>query len=204
MPTLEERKQHLNVRPNPTNDEPGDEPLPQDYEGKMQEARQQLELLHAQKLEAERQRLEREARELRKQDFLNNQIEISERLTSAISTIERENQESKREIQELEATRKSFAAHLQKIEGIDTETWTPEKVDEHLDKAVSTLDKADDEFEQAANYFSDSRRSGVFRGSPSRGGRLPDDFHTTLMNGLAFNLPVIVLGTLALIVYLAK
>ncbi len=199
MATLEQRKQHLKVgaAENP------DDQLPHELEGKMQEARQQIELLHAQKLEAERQRLAREALELRKQDFLNGQIEVAEKMASAITTIERETKETKREMEELEATRKSFKAHVQKIEKLNPDSVSPDKLDQFLDQAISSLDKADDEFEQAATYFSDTRRAGVFHGNTSRGGSA-NDFQTNLMNGLAFNLPLLALGALALLIYLAK
>ncbi len=199
MPTLEQRKQNLKV----SADALDEDQLPQELEGKMQEARQQIEMLHAQKLEAERQRLEREARELRKQDFLNIQIEVVEKLTSAITTIELDAKESKRELDELEATRKSFKAHVQRIEKLSPEGIEQDELDQFLDQAISTVDKADDEFDQATAYFSNSRRAGIFHGNTSHGSRV-DDFHTNLMNGLAFNLPLLILGGLALIVYLAK
>ena len=69
----------------------------------------------------EREELERQKRHLdelnhRKEEFVAGQIEISERLTTSITSIDRELFELRQELDDLEQTRQSFAAHLTRIE----------------------------------------------------------------------------------------
>jgi hypothetical protein len=89
---------------------------------------------------------------------------------------------------------------------LNPEAWPKDNLNSELQSALLTLDKAEDEYEQAVSYFTGSKRSGVFGGSPSssRGGRASSDFQATVLNGLAFNLPVLILGSLALLIYLTK
>ena len=68
------------------------------------------------------------------------------------------------------------------------------------------LDKAEDEYEQAASYFAGTRKGNLFGANTGniRGMAGSSDFQTMLRNGFAFNLPVIILGSLALFLYLIK
>lgn len=202
MPVSAKRKQHLNVR----DTEQNGPAFTEDFDGKLADAQTQLEMLQAQRHEIERQKVALEDLNQRKQEFLNGQLDLSERFSSAITTIERELYLSKQEIDDLDQTRKAFANHLQRIDNLNPENWPKESVRTELEKALLCLDKAEDEYEQAVAYFAGSRKSSVFGGtaSESRLGNADSDFQTMLRNGLAFNLPLLILGTLALLVYLIK
>lgn len=207
MPSTLERKQHLKL--NETQMEISEEgaAFTEDFEGKLADAQTQLEMLQTQRRELERQKLALEDLNHRKQEFLNGQLDLTERFSNAITTIERELFESKQEIEDLEQTRVAFASHLNRIESLNPEAWPKASLSTELQQALVILDKAEDEFEQAASYFAGTRKSSVF-GGPSanlRGiGSSSSDFQTMFRNGFAFNLPVIVLGSLALLVYLIK
>jgi len=178
----------------------------EDFESKLADAQTQLEMLHSQRKNLERQKIALEDLNNRKQEFMNGQLDLTEKLSSAITTIERELFETKQEMEDLEQTKSAFATHLRKIETLNPEAWPKDNLNTELQSALLTLDKAEDEYEQAVSYFTGSKRSGVFDGSssPSRGARVGSDFQSTLLNGLAFNLPVILLGSLALIIYFLK
>lgn len=206
MSLTAERKQ--NIRVSETQMEMPEEgpAFTEDFEGKLADAQSQLEKLQAQRQELERQKVALEDLNVRKQEFLNGQLDLSERYAAALTSLERELYLSKQEIDDLEQTRKSFLSHLQKIEALNPEAWPKESINSELQQALLTLDKAEEEYEQAVSYFTGTRKSSVF-GGPTSGTRShfgSGDFRTMLRNGLAFNLPVIVLGSIALLAYLLK
>lgn len=179
----------------------------EDFEGKLQEAQQQLEYLQHQREELERQKHELDNLTRQKHEFVNGQIEMCERLSTSLTAIDRELFELRQELEDLEQTRQSFAAHLDRLENIEPESWARDSLSHELSRALAILDQSEEEFEGAVAHFSSGRSRGIFGngGSSRRSSKKPDsDFMQTLKNGLAFNLPVVVLGTLALLLYLMK
>lgn len=181
----------------------------EDFEGKLQEAQQQLEYLQHQREELERQKHELENLTRQKHEFVNGQIEMCERLSTSLTAIDRELFELRQELEDLEQTRQSFAAHLDRLENIEPESWPRETLSHELSRSLAMLDQSEEEFEGAVAHFSSGRSRGIFgNGGSSRGtakkAAADNDFMQTIKNGLAFNLPVVVLGALALLVYLVK
>ena len=190
--------------------DPYPSPGTEDFEGKLQEAQVQLEALQHQREELERQKHELEDLNRRKAEFVNGQIEICERFTNSLTAVDRELFELRQELEDLEQTRQAFAAHLERLEKIEPEAWPREALAQELNRVLAMLDQAEDEFEGAVAHFSNGRTRGLFGNPgvgarPSRGNQSTTvDFMTTLKNGLAFNLPVIVVGTIAILLYLVK
>lgn len=180
----------------------------EDFEGKLQEAQQQLEHLQHQREELERQKHELDNLTRKKHEFVNGQIEMCERLSTSLTAIDRELFELRQELEDLEQTRQSFAAHLDRLENIEPESWPRETLAHELTRSLAMLDQSEEEFEGAVAHFSSGRSRGIFgNGGSSRAtAKKPadSDFLQTLKNGLAFNLPVVALGTVALLVYLVK
>ena len=207
MSLTAERKQNIKVNEAQMEMSDSGPAFTEDFEGKLADAQSQLELLQTQRRELERQKLALEDLNHRKQEFLNGQLELTEQFSNAITSLERELYLSKQEIDDLEQTRKSFVNHLNRIESLNPESWPKESLKGELQKALVILDKAEDEYEQAVSYFTGTRKSSVF-GGPTASNRShyggSGDFQTMLRNGLAFNLPVIVLGSFALLAYLLK
>ncbi|MDA7659766.1 hypothetical protein N8651_04065, partial [Akkermansiaceae bacterium] len=164
MPTTQSRKQHIKVRE--TQMEISDEkaPFTDDFEGKLADAQTQLEVLHTQRAELERQKIALEDLNQRKQEFLAGQLELSERFATAITTIDRELFESKREAEDLDQTRIAFANHLNRLESLNPEAWPKDSLGNELEKALVILDKADEEFEQAVSHFGETRKDSLFSG----------------------------------------
>jgi hypothetical protein len=206
MPPATEHTHHIKIRStqlemNP--DTPAGNRQGEDVEGKLRAAQVQLEQLQHQREELERQKLEVEALNIRKREFVSSQVELSERLTSTLTRIDREVYEMRQEIDDLEQCRACFAGHLAKIEKINPDAWTRDKLAGSLERAMAVVDHADDEFTQAAEHFSRSRSGNLFNGVKARR-VMSGDFGRQFRNGLAFNLPVLVLGGIALITYLLK
>ena len=82
----------------------------EDFEGQLREAQQQLEVLQHQREQLERQKCEMDDLNQQKEDFINGQIELTERLSGSVTSIDRELFELRQELEDLEQTRQSFAA----------------------------------------------------------------------------------------------
>jgi len=180
-----------------------------DYDHKLKAAEEELERIQCQREELARKKQELEELTARKRTFLSQQAELSEKLTSAVTLIDRELQEVRQEADDLEQCRVCFASHLDKLQKINPENWNRENLAERLERSNMTLDIAVDEYDQAAAHFEHSRCGAIFgRASARKRAKThaaqSSDFMLNLRNGLAFNLPVCVLGGIALIVYLLK
>ena len=191
MPTTQSRKQHIKVRE--TQMEISDEkaPFTDDFEGKLADAQTQLEVLHTQRAELERQKIALEDLNQRKQEFLAGQLELSERFAS------------KRDAEDLDQTRIAFANHLNRLESLNPEAWPKDSLGNELEKALVILDKADEEFEQAVSHFGETRKDSLFSGQTGSfsGASSQGNFIGMIRNGFAFNLPIILLGSVAILIY---
>lgn len=180
-----------------------------DYDRKLLAAQEELERLKHESEELLRKKQELEELTARKRAFVSQQVELSERLSAAITLIDRGLFEIRNEANDLEQCRVCFASHLEKIEKINPENWTRDNLAEKLERSAMIIDLAADEYDQAAAHF-EGTRSGAIFGRPGKSGRssrmsgIKGEFTTNLVNGFAFNLPVILLGAAALAVYLLK
>ncbi|MES2661333.1 MAG: hypothetical protein V4689_22120 [Verrucomicrobiota bacterium] len=180
-----------------------------DYDRKLKAAQDELDRIQLQREDLERKKTELEELTSRKRQFLTQQVELSEKLTSSLTLIDRGLYEMRQEAEDLEQCRTCFAAHLDKLQKINPESWSRDNLPEKLEKASMTLDIAADEYDQAAAHFQNGR-SGTIFGRPSKRNRqgkrtgVSSEFATNLRNGFAFNLPVVALGGLALVIYLLK
>lgn len=178
-----------------------------DYDNKLKAAEAELARIQQQREEIERKKRELEELTARKRAFLTQQVELSEKLSNALTLIDRELYAIRNEADELEQCRVCFASHLDKIQKINPESWTRENLSDKLERATMTTDIAADEYDQAAAHFENGRSGAIFGRASKRGRAMKNhstEFQTNLKNGLAFNLPVIVLGTIALLAYLVK
>jgi chromosome segregation ATPase len=181
----------------------------EDYDRRLKDTQDELERIQQQREELERKKIELEELTSRKRAFVSQQVELTEKLTSALTLIDRELFEMRNEAEDLEQCRACFAGHLAKIEKLTPENWNRENTSEKLERATIAIDLAADEYDQAAAHFEGSRSGAIFgraskRGRASGRGNATGEFVTNLRNGFAFNLPIVVLGGAALVVYLLK
>ena len=191
------RKQHLNVAS-------GSKALAagagDEYNRQLQQAETQLQKLQLQREEIERKRLEAEEVTHQRQNFIDGQIELLERLDHSVQAVDREIFESRQELKQLEEARKTFATHLQTLQNIDPRKWKKTKMPEEVQHAMDVLEGCENDFEEIAAEIGEGRRRG-FLTKPKTA---PESFSTTLRQGFAFNLPIIVISVLALLVFLSK
>lgn len=213
MSRASDQKQHINVRStqmemSPRGSVGSSTPLSEDFTGKLQEAQTQLEQLQQQQADVERQKVELQELNEHKEEFLQGQIEINEKLNTAITAMDREIFATRQELEELEQARICFADHLGKIDELNPDGWNNESLRQDLSRALSVLDLAEDEYEQAVSHFSSGRSSSVFGGSikTKRSSVVvsESELMTHFRNGFAYNFPLVLLGIVAMIVYLLK
>lgn len=179
----------------------------EDYDDKLEAAQRELERIQHEREELERKKRELEELNARKRSFVSHQTELAEKLTASLAKIDRTLFEIREEADDLQQCRSCFAGHLDKIEKMNPDQWSPDNTSEKLERATMILDAATDDFDSAAAHFSNSRSGAIF-GAPSKRSRaksgIPSEFATNLRNGFAFNLPIITLGTFALLIYLTR
>ncbi|MFC4993577.1 hypothetical protein [Rubritalea tangerina] len=203
----ETRPQRLNVTQMEMKaDSPvGSSPLAEDFEGKLVAAQQQLEQLQQQQEFIEQQKRELEELNERKEEFLLGQTDISERLASSLTAIDRELFEMRQEMEDLEQTRQCFAEHQKKIDELTPQSWSKDELKLELNRAISMLDHAEDEYEEAMEHFKGGRRAGVFTPAQKKQKKNPantSEFSANFRQGLAFNLPLIIAAAIAYALYL--
>jgi hypothetical protein len=209
MASSTEHTHHIKIRSTQMEMAPSNSLHNEDYDRKLKDAQDELDRIQLQREELERKKNELEELTTRKRNFLSQQVELTEKLSSSLTLIDRELFEMRKESDELEQCRVAFAAHLDKINKINPENWNRDNLSEKLERASMAIDIAADEYDQAAAYF-EGGRSGAIFGKPTKRGRTNNrqtansEFMLNLKNGFAFNLPVLVLGTLALLIYLIK
>ncbi|MFT4177363.1 MAG: hypothetical protein QM627_12000 [Luteolibacter sp.] len=202
-----EHTHHIKIRSTQM-EMPTGRPLEEDYESKLREAQEDLNRIQQQREELERKKRELEELTTRRNDFISQQIELGERMSNSLTMIDRELVQIRQEAEDLEQCRVCFAAHLEKLGKINPESWNRENLAEKLERATAIIDVAADEYDQAAAHFEGTRSGAIFGRAAKRGrskaGAAPSEFSVNLRNGFAFNLPILVLGGMALLVYLTK
>lgn len=215
MPISTSRKQHLNVNSSQmeidqTRSNGVTASINEDFTGKLQEAQHQLEILQQQQAEVERQRIELQDLNKSKEEFINGQVELQEKLTSSVTAMDREIFTTRQELEELEQARVCFVDHLEKVNTLNPDSEDNDTLRQELTRAISVIDLAEDEYEQAVDHFSGGRSASVFSIQSAKTKRsvtsnqTVSEFTTTFRNGLAFNLPILILGGIGLIAFLAK
>lgn len=179
-----------------------------DYDDKLKAAQEELQRIQREQEELARKKRELEELTTRKRLFVSQQVELTEKLSSALTLIDRELYAIRQEAEDLEQCRVCFAAHVDKLQKFNPDQWTRENLPERLERAGMAVDIAADEYDQAAAHFEGTRSGAIFgRASKrARAGRQTGEgeFLANLRNGFAFNLPVVLLGGTALLVYLMK
>jgi chromosome segregation ATPase len=176
---------------------------------KLKDAQEEIERIQEQREKLGRKILELEKLTSRKQAFVSQQLELTEKLTSSLTLIDRALLETRNEAEDIEQCRACFAAHLDKIQEFNPANWTHDNMSEKLASATMAIDLATDEFDQVAAHFEGSRVGAIFGRSSKRVRAnkhhgASSEFLTNLRNGFAFNLPVLVLAGVILLVYLLK
>lgn len=183
------------------------EQTPSAEELQSQVKRAQSELLQLRQrqdqIEKEKQRLEELTR--RQEDLERGRNEIADKLSRAIILVQRETEEAQRRLEQLNTIQDSFAEHLRNLEEIDPKGWNGRDLPRELTRALGTVDEARSAY--ARSHAKIAPVADSESGLPiDSGAMFPDlgdqGFAYWLRSGLAFTLPLVVLGAIALLVWI--
>jgi hypothetical protein len=194
-------------------DLPEGDPLSTEHiDEKVQLAEAQEQHLKRQLEQVERQKRELEELGRRQEQFNAGKSEFVDKLTRALVVLEREAFDANKRVELLETIRLSFAQQLETLEAINPKSWEGLDINKELTRALAAVDDARAEYSKAFPKIS----AAAAVASDSHMGQQADhyqhddqgssgsDFMTWLKMGLAFSIPLILLGLIILIVIVSR
>jgi len=180
-------------------------PSAEELQSQVKRAQSELLILRQRQdqIEKEKQRLEELTR--RQEDLERGRAEIADKLTRAIVLVQRETEEAQRRLEQLNTIQDSFAEHLRNLEEIDPKSWHGRDLPRELTRALGAVDEARSAY--ARSHAKIAPVTDPEAGMPGDSGAMFADggdqgFAYWLRSGLAFTLPLVMLGTIALFVWI--
>jgi DNA repair exonuclease SbcCD ATPase subunit len=179
---------------------------PEHLDSQVQKAQEQLLQLKRQQEQIEKQKRELEELSRRQEELDRGRAEMTDKLTRSLVVLEREAYDSQKRLEQLRATRESFAQHLGLIEAIDPKSWNSADLHKELSRALSTVDSARAEYSQQRSRL---QATGDSVGDETLPEAAPDlselnggrPFSEWMRIGFAFSLPLIIFGLIALCLF---
>jgi DNA repair exonuclease SbcCD ATPase subunit len=176
---------------------------------KVQHVQEMLLDLKRQQEEVERQKRELEELSRKQREFDEGRREIVEKLTRGLVLLERQEDEVKRELEQIKVVRTSFAEHLGQTENLNPAEWTSEEMPTELTKALARVDQAKSIYSQARARLTTLRQHDEGE-MEMPADLLPEmmapagekSFGAMVRDGFAYSLPLLLGGAGLLIAYL--
>ncbi|HXM73933.1 MAG TPA: hypothetical protein VN904_01560 [Chthoniobacterales bacterium] len=192
-------EQMLELRP--------EEPLSSEHlDSQVKKAQDQLLHLKRQQEQIEKQKRELEELSRKQEELERGRVDMTDKLTRSLVVLEREAYDAQKRLEQLRAMRESFGQHLELIEAIDPKSWSPSDLHKELSRALSTVESARGEFSQQRSRLQAAGGGGdeaLPEAAPDVADLLKEgtDFGRWIKIGLAFSLPFIVFGFIALFLF---
>ncbi len=176
----------------------------------VQKAQEQLLTLRRQQEQIERQKRELEELSRRQEELEQGRTEMVEKLSRALVAVERQTGEAQKRVEQLHSTNQAFGSHLAALESINPKGWASTDLQRELSRALGMVDHARTDYnQQKARFAADaSKDNGAAEGSAAGeastyeamfGDAADRGFGFWLKAGVAFTLPLLVLGFFLLI-----
>jgi chromosome segregation ATPase len=182
-------------------------PSPEMLDSQVQRAQEQLLQLKHQQEQIEKQKRELEELSHKQEELEKGRSEMIDKLNRSLVVIERETYEAERHAEQLRTTNSAFSQHLQVLERINPKTWSNADLHKELSKALSSVDDARTEYTKSISKINAKANEEVI--DPES--MIDDSFYGTgkdtnfvlwLNRGFAFTLPLVILGLIALVIFL--
>ncbi len=178
-------------------------------DSQVQKAQEQLLSLKRQQEQIERQKRELEELSRRQEELEAGRAEMVEKLTRSLVVVERQSTEAAKHVEQLHATGESFASHLHALEGINPKSWPATDLQRELSRALGMVDHARTEFNQQKSRIATEAADGGGSGMSGSdtydqmfGAETDHTFLYWLKAGVAFTLPLILLGLAGICIFL--
>ena len=185
------------------------EDTPEDLGAEVQKTNTELEKLKRQLEDIEKQKLRLEELKHRQDELEVGRSTMLDKLTRSLATVQRESQEAQRRLEQLNIIHNSFTQHLRGIENINPKIWGANELPRELSKALSAVEDA------RADYIKAQAKISVdVPGEPSAAAEASGSYEQEygdldehgflywLKNGVAFTMPLWLLGLAALVVWI--
>src|SRR3954462_2014757 len=181
---------------------------PEHLDSQVQKAQEQLIQLKRQQEQIEKQKRELEELSRRQEELERGRGEMLDKLTRSLVVLEREAYDTQKKLEQIRATRESFGQHLELIEAIDPKSWNPTELHKELSRALSAVDDARTDFSQQRSRLQATDEAQADGSLPEAAPDVSDllngggrSFSQWLQFGLAFTLPLIAFGFIALLIF---
>ena len=150
----------------------------------------------AELLEREKAKLEELSR--RQEQFDTGRAELVDKFTGSLVQIQRETDETLKRLEVLKNIQSTYSTYLQELEAINPKEWEAGDLTKELSRALGAVEDARSVYTKASAQIAVEPLAGppVSEAESPEGGQ---SFSYWLMAGLAFTLPLVVIGLLALI-----
>lgn len=182
----------------------------EDLGEEVQKTNTELEKLKRQLEDIEKQKLRLEELKRRQDELETGRNDMMDKLTRSLVTVQRETEEAHKRLEQLNSIHNSFAQHLRDIENINPKLWGANELPKELSKALSAVEDARADYSKALAKIT---VDVPVEAAPAAGTSAYDQeyayvddrgFTYWLKNGVAFTLPLWLLGLLALLVWIGS
>lgn len=180
-------------------------PYQEDFEDQVHEAQEQLlELRQKQEL-VERQKHELEELQHKKDDFMKGRSEVSDKLSRCITSLDREAVEAQKRADSYLDTKESFEHQLKIVQVLRPELWSRDELRNELNRAIEKIEDAQDQIAKNSHVLEGVKSAPKLKTQSMRSALSAGDessFTYWMMRGLAFTLPLMIAGALAMTIQL--
>ncbi|MEO8205621.1 MAG: hypothetical protein ABI615_05530 [Chthoniobacterales bacterium] len=174
----------------------------EELDTQVHKAQEQLLELRRRQEQIEKEKLKLEELSRKQEELDRGCGEMVDKFNRALAVIQRESIETQKRSEQLHAIQDAFVSHLRHLEGINVKNWNGPELPRELSKGLSSVDDARSEFEklypkiasealEETAYAAGSAEYEEYSGGDK-------SFSSWFMMGLAFTLPLIILGVVAL------
>ena len=180
-----------------------EEPSAEELQDQVQRAQSELVELKRRQDQIEKEKLRLEELSRRQEDLERGRLEMIDKLTRSLLLVQRETEESQRRLEQLHGIQDSFAGHLKELEQIDFKSWGGRELARELTRAMGIVDEA-----RAIYSRTQAKIAPMEDGDPIEDSYSDDldmkgqGFVYWLQCGVAFTLPLLTLGVIALLVWI--
>ena len=176
-------------------------PYQEDFEDQVHEAQEQLQDLRHRQEAVERQKAELEELHHKKDDFMKGRTEVSDKLSRCITSLDREAVEAQKRADLYLDTKETFEHQLKIVSALKPEVWSRKELRNELSRAIERINDAQERIDKSSHVFEGMKsaprlKTRSMKGSLSSGDE--DSFTYWMMRGLAFTLPLMIVGMLVL------
>lgn len=182
-------------------------PYTADLNDEYQQAQDQLERLRQQEEQIRRQAEELEELTRQEEQFKDGRTEVTQQLQRYLDILDREATEAQRLAEECGSAHEKLESHLASIQALSPESWSRADRKAELTRALSYIEAAEDEIDNAKPIVNGFGKKGLLKGKLSAPSFTPNqqgDFLYWLKSGFAFSLPLVGFAIVAAIYFVAS